>query len=121
MRALTIVIERRPWTLNVERQGNRWKRAALVADWRKEAALYARTRTASFTAVDIVAAPELRNRAAMPDTAACVGAAKAMIDGLVDAGVLPSDGPDVVRSLTFLAPRVTGRDALSITVNEAAA
>ena len=24
----------RPWSLNVERQGNRWKRAELVKEWR---------------------------------------------------------------------------------------
>lgn len=109
--------ERRPWTLNVERQGNRWKRAKLVAEWRAEFARLATERQIpSLSAVHVTAIPHLRNRASMPDTGACIGAAKAAIDGLVDAGVLAEDGPAVVRSLLFVAPEVTGTDALELEV-----
>lgn len=120
MSVLTVRYEKRPWTLNVERQGNRFKRAALVKEWRRHFAEAAEGST-PMTAVAIIVQPELRNRAAMPDTAACVGAAKAAIDGLVDAGVLAADGPAVVRALTFLAPVVTGVDALELEVTEVAA
>jgi hypothetical protein len=109
--------EARPWTLNVERQGNRWKRAALVKEWRAQFAVLA-AGTDRFEAITVTVQPELRNRAAMPDTGACFGAAKAAIDGLVDAGVIVEDGPKVVRRLTFLAPIVTGVDALVVTVEE---
>lgn len=115
----TLRYERRPWTLNVERQGNRWKRAKLVKEWRAHFAEVAAGMPA-MVAVAVIAQPELRNRAAMPDTGACIGAAKAAIDGLVDAGVLAEDGPAVVRSLTFLAPVVTGVDALELEVTELA-
>jgi hypothetical protein len=112
--------EKRPWTLNVERQNNRWQRAKLVAEWRAEFARLATDRQLpALPAVHITAIPHLRNRASMPDTGACIGAAKAAIDGLVDAGVLAEDGPKVVLSLLFVAPEVTGIDALELEVRAA--
>lgn len=44
------------------------------------------------------------------------GAAKAAIDGLVDAGVLSEDGPDIVTMLAFNRPEVTGTDALRLLI-----
>lgn len=119
----TLRLERRPWTLNVERQGqtSRWKLAELVRAWRMDFQLLAlEARTPPLDAVTVTARPELKNRRSMPDTGACIGAVKAGIDGLVDAGVIPHDGPDVVRRLTFEAPVVTGVDALSLVIEEAA-
>lgn len=109
--------ESRPWTLNVERQGNRWKRAALVKEWRQAFNILARNaHVPPLEQIRVVVQPELRNRAAMPDTGACIGSAKAAIDGLIDARVLKDDGPDVVRELTFRAPVVTGKDALVLII-----
>ena len=117
MRTFTLTYEQRPWTLNVERQGNRWKRAALVKQWRGAfAELAIEAGIPAMQAIDVTAQPFLRNRAHMPDTGACIGAVKAAIDGLVDAGVIPDDGPDIVTELTFLAPQVTGVDALWLEV-----
>lgn len=109
--------EKRPWTLNVERQGNRWKRATLVKEWREAFAALAREqRIPRYERVVVSAQPELRHRGSMPDTGACIGAVKAAIDGLVDAGVLDDDGPNQVIALQFLAPQVTGTDALAISI-----
>lgn len=122
MTAFDLRLERRPWTLNVERQGNRWKRAALVKEWRATFnALALEADIPPLDSIDAEVHVELRNRAGIPDTAACIGAAKAAIDGLVDAGVIPHDGPTVVRSLLFHAPTVTGVDALTLTIRKAAA
>ena len=52
------------------------------------------------------------------DADACAGAAKAILDGLVDAGVFLDDGPDHVTAITYHAPRLTGRDALTVLVAE---
>jgi hypothetical protein len=113
----SLTYETRPWTLNVERQGNRWRRAALVKEWRDAFGALARFhKVPALDAIEVVAMPELRNRSAIPDTGACIGAVKAAIDGLVDAGVLVDDGPTIVRSLHFCAPRVSGRDALTVVV-----
>ena len=117
MTVLTLRYERRPWTLNVERQQNRFRRAKLTKEWREHFAALAAD-LAPMTAVAVIAQPELRHRGSMPDTGACIGAVKAAIDGLVDAGVLIEDGPAVVKALTFLAPKVTGVDALELEVSE---
>lgn len=57
-----------------------------------------------------------KNRAAVPDTGAPMFAVKAILDGLVDAGALPDDGPEYVRRLIFEAPRITGFQGLRISV-----
>jgi len=121
VRQYTLVYPKRPWTLNIERAGNKWKRAALVKEWRAAFASLAREQgIPRLEQIEVIASPILKNWAATPDTAACIGAAKAAIDGLCDAGVLSEDGPKVVRKLTFLAPEVTPQkvDALIIQIKE---
>lgn len=108
--------DKRPWTLNSERAGGvgRYGRARLVREWRhafKQMALEAGI--PELEAIAVTAQPEVRNKV-MPDTAACIGAVKAAIDGLVDAGVIADDGPLYVRRLTFFAPIVTGEDAVTV-------
>jgi hypothetical protein len=57
------------------------------------------------------------NHAAKPDTGSPYVAAKALLDGLVDAKRLPAgDGPDVVRRETFHAYEARGVDALRVVV-----
>lgn len=112
----------RPWSLNAERSGHWRKHRALTDEWRGVFHLLAlEARIPELVAITVTVQPEVKNRSAMPDTGACVGAAKAAIDGLVDAGVIIEDGPTVVRRLTFEAPRVTGVDALELIIEEAAA
>lgn len=107
--------EKRPWTINGERAGGKWKGIALTKEWRTAFAWLAlEQRIPLLGCVTVTARPELKNRGHMPDTGACMGAVKAAIDGLVDAGVLEDDGPDQVAALTFCAPVVTGKDALTI-------
>ncbi len=53
------------------------------------------------------------------DVGACFPAAKAAIDGLVGAGVIPDDTPDHVITLTFRAPVVGQGDGLELVVSEA--
>lgn len=115
--------ERRPWTLNAERSGTgggHFRRAKLVKEWREVFAQLARDAgVPTFDAICVTVYPELRHRGSMPDTAACIGAAKAAIDGLVDAGVIPDDGPEFVHRLTFERPVVTGVDAVEILIEAA--
>lgn len=118
----TLRYEQRPWTLNVERQGNHWRRAALVREWRTTFAWLAlEQRIPPLGCIEVTATPEVKHRGSMPDTGACIGAVKAAIDGLVDAGVLEDDGPDQVTALTFCAPVVTGVDALTIRIESSGA
>lgn len=125
MTVYTLRYDKRPWTLNSERQGGyakknqkggggKFGRANRTKEWRAKFAELA-DGFAPLRSIEVIVLPEVRNRT-MPDTGACIGAAKAAIDGLVDAGVIPDDGPKYVRSITFLAPVVTGTDALVLRI-----
>ena len=51
---------------------------------------------------------------------ACAPAVKAALDGIVDAGVLPDDGPAFVWAVTYRAPFRSARkqNALILTITE---
>jgi hypothetical protein len=53
------------------------------------------------------------------DAAACVVAAKAGIDGIVDCGVLQDDSPQYVKWIRFWAPEKTGVDSFTLVIKEA--
>ena len=106
----------RPWTTNAERSGNLWQRASKTREWRTAFCLLTRQlKMPPLEWCEITVEPWLLNRRGMQDTGACHPSAKAAIDGLVDAELLDDDTPDIVRKLTFVAPRV-GRNALVLLV-----
>lgn len=110
-----------PVTLNVARQSKQmWRLNKELADWRAWAHREADTRGLPPLRPPVVVVVEhlRKNRGSMPDTGAPILAVKAVIDGLVDAGVLPDDGPDVVQRLTFDAPAVVGYHGLRVTITE---
>lgn len=111
----------RPWTVNGERKLHPHQRAERVRRWREHAAMLARAeRIPRLDAVRVSARPMVKNRRAMQDTGGCFPAVKAAIDGLVDAGVLDDDGPDVVVEITFRGPALGGLDGLLLVVEEVA-
>ena len=83
---------RRPWTTNQERKrGSHYERSEQTKWWReafRDAALEANI--PHFRAITIEVTPILPDRK-IQDTGACYPAAKAAIDGLVDAGVIDDD------------------------------
>lgn len=72
-------------------------------------------------AVTVTAWAEYPNRRSLPDADAIAPGVKGFIDGIVDAGVIPDDGPDHVTSVTYLAPKVRpgATPALCITITPA--
>lgn len=114
----------RPWTLNTERRGGTGHhgRAKLTREWREAFRVLALAEhIPPLTTLQVHAHPFYRTARSLPDTAACVGSVKAAIDGLVDAGVIPEDGPTVVRTVTFHAPvvdRERTSDALTLWIAE---
>lgn len=97
----------RPWTLNAERRDHWTQSRALTREWREAFSWLAVRDRRRFSSCSITVVVQMRPP--MQDTGNAYGAAKAAIDGLVDAGVLSNDGPDVVRLLTFRAPIRAGR------------
>lgn len=95
----------RPWTTNAERAGNRWERARLTKEWRVGFQLLAKSEKIPPMAWITVTVEPHQKGGRLQDVGACNPAVKAAIDGLVDAGVLPDDSPEFVKSLVYLPPR----------------
>jgi crossover junction endodeoxyribonuclease RusA len=107
----------RPWTANAERRMHPMARAKVVREWRTAFTVLAReAKIPRLDRIVVTAMPIRADRRWRPDVAACYGAVKAAIDGLVDAGVLLNDGPDHVAELTFAAPSMGAHDALMLVV-----
>ena len=110
-----LAYEKRPVTTNAERSGNRWARAATTKEWREAFTWIAkRERVPKMRWLNVTVQP-VQKRGRLQDTAACNPSAKAAIDGLVDAGVVPDDTGDYVRQITFL-PCVRGDDQLILII-----
>jgi len=97
-------LEQRPWTTNAERAGNRWERAALTKEWRTAFQLLAKQEKIPVMSWISVTVEPHQKGGRLQDVGACNPAVKAAIDGIVDAGVLPDDSSQYVRSLIFLPP-----------------
>ena len=104
MMSSTFVFEHhdRPWSTNAERSMHRMKRAALVREWRQAFEMIGRSsKMKRLNPCHIDVMPVQPDRRWMADVGACLPAAKAAIDGLVDAGVLDDDTPAEVLSIRF--------------------
>lgn len=107
--------QKRPLTTNAERAGNRWGRAASTKEWREAFCWLARKEKIPHMAWINVTVQPFQKRGRLQDTAACNPSAKAAIDGIVDAGVIPDDTGEFVRQITFLPCR-RGDDQLTIII-----
>ena len=105
-------------TVNRERSGNLWEHRKHTKEWRMIFALLAKqAKMPRLAWCDVIVKPRQR-MGKLADCGAIMPSAKAAIDGIVDASVLPDDGPEFVRSLKFEAPvrGETGLDLLIIGV-----
>lgn len=112
---------KRPTTLNQERKTNNWGRRATDTKWWRtqfcDAAIEAGI--PEYEQIRIAVVPLHKNGRSPQDTGACFPAAKAAIDGLVDAGVVADDTATQVIQIDFHAPLVDGVDGLRIVVRSA--
>lgn len=116
--AVVIRYDQRPWTLNAERRMHRLERARTAREWRTAfAVLAAANRVGAFgsTPVIVLIQPHLAH-GRMFDCDACHPAAKAAIDGLVDAGVLDGDDPEHVTEIRYLRPLRDSADGLTVVI-----
>lgn len=115
----TVTYDAKPWTANQDKNLHHHARADKVAEWRKAFwGLAGQAKIPTLAHVGITVRPYYRRwNGKFPDPASCAPAAKAAIDGLVDAGVMPDDGPQYVAWVKFLpAVMDAGRDALALVV-----
>lgn len=107
------------WTLNGERSLHFHQRAKKVKAWREATCVAAKARKIpKMKAIEVRFIPHRPNRRALADTGGHFPVAKAMIDGLVDAGILTGDGPDTVRRLIFEAPVIDGESKATLEITE---
>ena len=96
--------EGRVRSLNSERSAHWSKRAKDATNWREAFYWLGKQQRVKFGSVNIVA--EIIQKKPLADCGNGLPSIKAAIDGLIDAGVLPDDSPEFVRSILLLAPRV---------------
>lgn len=116
---LTVVSLGKPVSANAYRNWHWGRRAAYTKKWRAESARMLNQSGAAnepLTCATVTVTPTQKNRSAIADVAACYPAAKAVIDGAVDANVLPDDTPEHVTAVTFLPAQITGTDGLKILI-----
>ena len=109
--------ESRPWSLNAERSGSghgHWSTTRkLTQEWRTAFYALGLQHRVQFHTAHIVAS--FVQRKPLQDKGKAYASVKAAIDGLVDAGILPGDTPDIVLSLTMMAPQVANRGEIERT------
>lgn len=116
-RSWTLRYEERPWSLNQERSWHYHQRAKIVKQWREAyCALALDAGIPHLNGITVVATPILRGR--IQDIGNCFPAAKAAVDGLIDAGVLTDDTPEYFHLLSFRHPVKSKTDALDLFISE---
>jgi hypothetical protein len=119
MRTFSIEVWGKMWTLNGERKMHHFTRAKNVKEWREAAATIAKAKKIpALECIEVTFTPHRVNRSGMADTGGHFPVVKACIDGLVDAGVLSGDGPEIVKRLIFEAPVVSGDSKAVIQITE---
>lgn len=119
MRCYEIEVWGKMWTLNAERKMHHFTRAKNVKEWREAAATVAKAKKIPhLEAIEVTFTPHRTNKSGLADLGGHFPVLKACIDGLMDAGVIDEDGPDIVRRLVFEAPVVTGDSKAVIQIKE---
>ncbi len=105
---LTVDALGRPLTANrVRRIVNRHQLAALTCAWHDAGTVLARAnRIPRLDGVHVYAWGRYPDGRSLPDADAVAPAVKAVVDGIVAAGVLPDDKPPHVQAVTYCAPVV---------------
>lgn len=117
-REFQIRVNRRPMTLNAERKLHHMARAKQVRELREYGAwLATQQNVPALKAIYVDVEPHLRGN--LQDADACHPTVKALIDGLVDAGVLADDTPDIVLAIRYVAPVKSSSDYVILTLREA--
>ena len=105
----------RPWTHNAERRMNMYAMRKLTKQWRTDFCLLAQYQKIPRLLSARICVIPYQARGKLQDVAACSPAAKAAIDGIVDAGVLPDDSSKFLTGIEFSAPE-RGADKLVMVI-----
>lgn len=100
---IQVLIERRPFTHNQLTGLIPIARARTVKSWRQEATSLCAGKKPVKTPVKVIVWTFLRHNYKR-DCGSDYPTVKAIIDGIVDAGIIPDDGPETLHSIEMNAP-----------------
>lgn len=93
------------------------QRAKEVKAWREEASILAmQAKIPSLS--QVVVSVETGFKGVRQDVGNCHGCTKAIVDGIVDTGVIPDDKPQYLRGIFYAAPVKAKSDWIKVTVHE---
>tara|TARA_R100001163_G_C5020040_1_gene163092 strand:- start:223 stop:612 length:390 start_codon:yes stop_codon:yes gene_type:complete len=109
-----------PWTLNSERSWHWSKRATRTKSTREKFYWLAKLEQVpklEYVSIDII--PLIKSGGgAIADPGSHFPSAKAAIDGIVDAGVIPDDNGKFIQKITFWSPQVNESVGLRVVITE---
>ena len=114
-----LVYDAKPWSLNQERQKHWAWRNAKVEEW-KDAFYWLAKDARVPTCERIAVTVDVQMPGVVQDICNAYPAAKAAVDGLVAARVIPDDTPEHLVAMTFTAPIHAKDPKLTLTVNRLA-
>lgn len=109
-----------PWSLNWERSAHYHAHGRKTKEWRDLAAKLAAEAEwpSGLARVTVLARPIYRSPSSFTDTGNCFPSVKAIVDGLVDYGLIPDDNWPHVAELRLLAPKTHLTDGIMVQVVE---
>jgi hypothetical protein len=115
----SVTYQAKPMLSNETRRQSWHAVAAMTREWREVFGQLAAIEGAEACDVIAVTVDHVKaGKGKVPDVCACAPSVKAAIDGLVDAGIIPDDGPRHLRSVTFNAPTRGTVDSVTLTIEE---
>jgi crossover junction endodeoxyribonuclease RusA len=117
----TLEDDERPWTMNSERSWHWSKRAMRTKSTREKFYWLSKIEQVpklEYISVDVV--PLYKTKGPHADTGAHFPTAKAAIDGIVDAGVIPDDSGKHIQKITFWSPTQNGKDGMRVVITNRA-
>lgn len=118
MSTWSLTYESMPWSLNQERKSHWSWRAERAQEWRGAFHLLAmEAKVPALAKIAVVVSVE--GPGILQDVGNCYPAAKAAVDGLVDARVIPDDIPEHLVLLGFTPPRRAKRARTTLDVFDA--
>lgn len=115
-----LIVEGRPWSLNAERSAHWREHRRTTEAVRTKVAYTARQslRTIHPSAFPIIVEAFPVQKGRLPDAGNSYPTVKAIIDGLVDADILPDDDPKYVDAVVLQSPRrATKGEPEHVTIN----
>ena len=108
----------RPMTANKYRTLHHQVRLRYDREWRE--AFFALALEAKVPPLEAirVTAQQTQAKGKLPDPMSCTAAVKAGVDGLVDAGVIPDDTGEYLRSVVFVPAVREDKDSLMMIIEE---